>query len=70
MIQGPGNRKWEQLSSVSGGPQSDFSNMGQCKGTGPSSSQTHDGAKHCVRRLYLNIIMLETQFKSSCIWRF
>ncbi|XP_030288293.1 meprin A subunit beta-like [Sparus aurata] len=34
MIQGPGNRKWEQLSSVSGGPQSDFSNMGQCKGKG------------------------------------
>ncbi|KAM8745389.1 meprin A subunit beta-like [Acanthopagrus schlegelii] len=34
MIQGPGNRKWEQLSSVSGGPQTDFSNMGQCKGKG------------------------------------
>lgn len=32
MIQGPGNRKWEQLSSVSGGPQTDFSNMRQCKG--------------------------------------
>ncbi|XP_036969754.1 meprin A subunit beta-like [Acanthopagrus latus] len=34
MIQGPGNRKWEQLSSVSEGPQTDFSNMGQCKGKG------------------------------------
>ncbi|XP_049911883.1 meprin A subunit beta-like isoform X3 [Epinephelus moara] len=32
MIQGPGNAKWEQRSSVSGGPQTDFSNMGQCKG--------------------------------------
>lgn len=34
MIQGPGNAKWEQRSSVSGGPQTDFSNMGKCKGTG------------------------------------
>ncbi|KAA8594567.1 meprin A subunit beta [Etheostoma spectabile] len=34
MIQGPGNSKWEQRSSVSGGPQTDFSNMGQCKGKG------------------------------------
>ncbi|XP_029906015.1 meprin A subunit beta-like isoform X1 [Myripristis murdjan] len=35
MIQGPGgNAKWEQLSSVSGGPQSDFTNQGQCKGKG------------------------------------
>ncbi|KAM9357980.1 meprin A subunit beta [Symphorus nematophorus] len=34
MIQGPGNRKWEHCSSVSGGPQTDFSNMGQCKGKG------------------------------------
>uniref|UniRef100_A0A667ZV39 Metalloendopeptidase n=1 Tax=Myripristis murdjan TaxID=586833 RepID=A0A667ZV39_9TELE len=35
MIQGPGgNTKWEQLSSVSGGPQSDFTNQGQCKGKG------------------------------------
>uniref|UniRef100_A0A8C4E5R3 Metalloendopeptidase n=1 Tax=Dicentrarchus labrax TaxID=13489 RepID=A0A8C4E5R3_DICLA len=34
MIQGPGNRLWEQKSSVSGGPQTDFSNMGQCKGKG------------------------------------
>ncbi|CAJ1059681.1 meprin A subunit beta-like isoform X1 [Xyrichtys novacula] len=34
MIQGPGNRHWQQLSSVSGGPQTDFSNMGQCKGKG------------------------------------
>uniref|UniRef100_UPI0037E9B6E1 meprin A subunit beta n=1 Tax=Semicossyphus pulcher TaxID=241346 RepID=UPI0037E9B6E1 len=34
MIQGPGNRQWEQRASVSGGPQTDFSNMGQCKGKG------------------------------------
>lgn len=34
MIQGPGNAKWEQRSSVKGGPQIDFSNMGQCKGKG------------------------------------
>ncbi|XP_018525307.1 meprin A subunit beta [Lates calcarifer] len=34
MIQGPGNTKWEQLSSLSGGPQTDFTNMGQCKGKG------------------------------------
>ncbi|XP_044055227.1 meprin A subunit beta-like [Siniperca chuatsi] len=34
MIQGPGNAKWEQHSSVNGGPQTDFSNMGQCKGKG------------------------------------
>nr|XP_020486400.1 meprin A subunit beta-like isoform X2 [Labrus bergylta] len=34
MIQGPGHRQWEQRSSVSGGPQTDFSNMGQCKGKG------------------------------------
>ncbi|XP_059197329.1 meprin A subunit beta [Centropristis striata] len=34
MIQGPGNAKWEQRSSASGGPQTDFSNMGQCKGQG------------------------------------
>lgn len=32
MIQGPGNRKWERRSSVTAGPQTDFSNMGQCKG--------------------------------------
>ncbi|XP_027132391.1 meprin A subunit beta isoform X3 [Larimichthys crocea] len=35
MIQGPGgNRKWDQRSSVGGGPHTDFSNMGQCKGKG------------------------------------
>ncbi|XP_041647721.1 meprin A subunit beta [Cheilinus undulatus] len=34
MIQGPGNKQWEQRSSVSGGPQMDFSNMGQCNGKG------------------------------------
>ncbi|XP_031728905.1 meprin A subunit beta-like [Anarrhichthys ocellatus] len=34
MIQGPGKAKWEQRSSASGGPQTDFSNMGQCKGKG------------------------------------
>ncbi|KAF1395482.1 hypothetical protein PFLUV_G00011970 [Perca fluviatilis] len=34
MIQGPGNAEWEQLSSARGGPQTDFSNMGQCKGKG------------------------------------
>ncbi|XP_038572752.1 meprin A subunit beta-like [Micropterus salmoides] len=34
MIQGPGNAKWEQRSSVKGGPQTDFTNMGQCKGKG------------------------------------
>lgn len=32
MIQGLGNTKWEQRSSVSGGPHDDFSNMGQCTG--------------------------------------
>ncbi|KAG7233977.1 hypothetical protein INR49_028691, partial [Caranx melampygus] len=34
MIQGPGNAKWEQQSSVTGGPQTDFTSMGQCKGKG------------------------------------
>ncbi|XP_074524803.1 meprin A subunit beta-like [Halichoeres trimaculatus] len=34
MIQGPGNRPWEQQRSVSGGPQTDFSNLGQCKEKG------------------------------------
>ncbi|TKS74150.1 Meprin A subunit beta [Collichthys lucidus] len=35
MIQGPGgNRKWDQHSFVGGGPHTDFSNMGQCKGKG------------------------------------
>ncbi|XP_047442866.1 meprin A subunit beta-like [Mugil cephalus] len=34
MIQGPGNPKWEQRCSVSGGPWTDFTNMGQCKGKG------------------------------------
>ncbi|XP_019936134.2 meprin A subunit beta-like [Paralichthys olivaceus] len=34
MIQGPGNAKWEQRISVNGGPQHDFTNMGQCKGKG------------------------------------
>ncbi|XP_023284999.1 meprin A subunit beta-like isoform X1 [Seriola lalandi dorsalis] len=34
MIQGPGNAKWEQRRSVRGGPQTDFTNMGQCKGKG------------------------------------
>ncbi|CAB1425737.1 unnamed protein product [Pleuronectes platessa] len=31
MIQEPGNPKWEQSRSVSGGPQHDFTAMGQCK---------------------------------------
>uniref|UniRef100_A0A3B4ZQ13 Metalloendopeptidase n=1 Tax=Stegastes partitus TaxID=144197 RepID=A0A3B4ZQ13_9TELE len=34
MVQGPSNAKWEQRSSVTGGPQSDFTNMGQCEGKG------------------------------------
>ncbi|KAM6921202.1 meprin A subunit beta-like [Xenentodon cancila] len=34
MIQGSSKAKWEQLSSVTGGPQTDFTNMGQCKGKG------------------------------------
>ncbi|XP_059196309.1 meprin A subunit beta-like isoform X2 [Centropristis striata] len=34
MIQGPGNAKWEKHSSVSGGPQTDFSDMGKCKEQG------------------------------------
>ncbi|XP_056270089.1 meprin A subunit beta [Pseudoliparis swirei] len=34
MIQGPGEAKWERRSSASGGPQTDFSNMGQCEGKG------------------------------------
>ncbi|XP_047442862.1 meprin A subunit beta-like [Mugil cephalus] len=34
MIQGPGNAKWERRCSVSGGPWTDFTNMGQCKGKG------------------------------------
>ncbi|XP_023284970.1 meprin A subunit beta-like [Seriola lalandi dorsalis] len=36
MIQGPGNAKWEQRRSVRGGPQTDFTNMGQCKGDSQS----------------------------------
>ncbi|XP_074492504.1 meprin A subunit beta-like isoform X2 [Sebastes fasciatus] len=42
MIQGPGNAKWEQRSSVSGGPQTDFSNMGQCKGGVMGSWELHN----------------------------
>ncbi|KAK5618313.1 Meprin A subunit beta [Crenichthys baileyi] len=34
MIQGSGPAMWEQRSSVSGGPQTDVTNMGQCKGKG------------------------------------
>ncbi|XP_075997666.1 meprin A subunit beta [Genypterus blacodes] len=34
MIQGPGNAQWERHNAVSGGPQSDFTNMGECKGKG------------------------------------
>ncbi|XP_047442867.1 meprin A subunit beta-like [Mugil cephalus] len=34
MIRGPGNAKWERRSSVCGGPWTDFTNMGQCKGKG------------------------------------
>uniref|UniRef100_A0A665WPZ6 Metalloendopeptidase n=1 Tax=Echeneis naucrates TaxID=173247 RepID=A0A665WPZ6_ECHNA len=34
MIQGPGKANWERHSSVSGGPQTDFTTMGQCKGNG------------------------------------
>ncbi|KAM4629296.1 meprin A subunit beta [Polymixia lowei] len=35
MIQGPSvNAKWEQRSAVPGGPQTDFTTMGQCKGKG------------------------------------
>ncbi|CAG01597.1 unnamed protein product, partial [Tetraodon nigroviridis] len=34
MIRGSGNRKWERRASVDGGPQTDFTNMGQCKGKG------------------------------------
>ncbi|TDH16472.1 hypothetical protein EPR50_G00019810 [Perca flavescens] len=34
MIQGPGKAKWEQRRSARGGPWTDFSNMGQCKGKG------------------------------------
>ncbi|TDH16473.1 hypothetical protein EPR50_G00019820 [Perca flavescens] len=34
MIQGPGNAEWEQRRSARGGPWTDFSNMGQCKGKG------------------------------------
>ncbi|XP_063323159.1 meprin A subunit beta-like [Pelmatolapia mariae] len=34
MIQGSGDAKWEQLASVAGGPQTDFTNLGQCKGKG------------------------------------
>ncbi|XP_027884525.1 meprin A subunit beta [Xiphophorus couchianus] len=34
MIQGSSTAMWEQRSSVSGGPHTDFTNMGQCKGNG------------------------------------
>uniref|UniRef100_A0A672Z274 Metalloendopeptidase n=1 Tax=Sphaeramia orbicularis TaxID=375764 RepID=A0A672Z274_9TELE len=34
MIQSPGILKWERRSFVKGGPQTDFTNMGQCKGKG------------------------------------
>ncbi|KAK2836030.1 hypothetical protein Q5P01_016514 [Channa striata] len=34
MIEGPGNSKWQQRSSVSGGPEADFTSMGQCKEKG------------------------------------
>ncbi|XP_069006075.1 meprin A subunit beta [Embiotoca jacksoni] len=34
MVQQAGEGQWEQLSSVTGGPQTDFTNMGQCNGKG------------------------------------
>lgn len=39
MIQGAGNNKWDWRASVDGGPQTDFSYMGEC--TGERSSWTH-----------------------------
>ncbi|XP_030582905.1 meprin A subunit beta [Archocentrus centrarchus] len=34
MIQASGNAKWEQRALVTAGPQTDFTNLGQCKGKG------------------------------------
>ncbi|XP_068175405.1 meprin A subunit beta [Antennarius striatus] len=58
MIQDHGNRNWEQLPSVSGGPQTDYTNMGQCKGKGffmhfsTASSEPGDTASLASRWLY------------------
>ena len=41
MIQGSGKARWEQHSSVTGGPQTDFTNMRQCKGE-------HQALQMCV----------------------
>uniref|UniRef100_A0A8C5EM71 Metalloendopeptidase n=1 Tax=Gouania willdenowi TaxID=441366 RepID=A0A8C5EM71_GOUWI len=57
MIGGPGEAKWEQRSSVSGGPPNDFTNMGQCKGKGSfmhfSSSSTHSGDRALLESRWL-----------------
>ncbi|XP_068612281.1 meprin A subunit beta [Brachionichthys hirsutus] len=58
MIQGHSSRKWEQLSSVSGGPQADHTTMGQCKGRGlfmhfsTASSEPGDFGTLASRWLY------------------
>lgn len=49
MIHGSGNRKWERRASVDGGPQTDFTNMGQCKGERRSvmESREHELLSYC-----------------------
>ncbi|XP_078024745.1 meprin A subunit beta-like isoform X2 [Epinephelus lanceolatus] len=51
MIQGPGNAKWERLTCARGGPQTDFSNMGQCKGKGYFMHFSTASAKSGARAL-------------------
>uniref|UniRef100_A0A672Z056 Metalloendopeptidase n=1 Tax=Sphaeramia orbicularis TaxID=375764 RepID=A0A672Z056_9TELE len=58
MIQGPGNTKWERHNSVRGGPQTDFTNMEKCKGSGyfmhfsTASANPGDRASLQSRMLY------------------
>ena len=54
MILGPGNAKWEHRSSVSGGPQTDFSNLGQCKGDCQSKVMVKS-RRFCFYLIYLGI---------------
>ncbi|KAI3368436.1 hypothetical protein L3Q82_025450, partial [Scortum barcoo] len=56
MIQGADSAEWKQLSSVNGGPQTDFSNMGQCTGKGHFMHFSTASAEPGVRAV------LETQW--------
>lgn len=64
MIQGAGNKKWERRASVDGGPQTDFSNMGECKGDSQPST-----CLPVLPEININRTLLEiTLIRSSSRW--